>query len=204
MKTFSVKASFRRAWELWKQNKMVLTLATLTVCALGLVPNPVEGDLAGAIFEVLIFAATTFLGMGYLKIALLIEKGEKVEFGEIFDQGRYFWRYFFATILYSLLLGVGFILLVIPGIYFALKYTFVLNLIVDKDMKIGEAFTQSGLMTEGVKWKLLGFWGMAVLVVILGAIALGVGLLVAGPVILLASVVVYREVEKESPSPVLA
>ena len=202
MKKFSIKETFKKAWGIWRANKLILTPLTVFVFVVGMIYNPAENVLAKTIFEIVLFVATTFVGMGYLKTLLLIESGEKVEFGEIFKHAKYFWRYLLASLIYGFIVSLGVLLFIIPGIYFALKYFFVLTLIVDKDLKIGEAFTQAGLLTDGVKWKILGFWGVSVLVAILGALALGVGLLVASPVIGLASVVIYRKLSQEVSEPV--
>ena len=199
MKNFSIKETFKSSWEIWKANKKVLTLLTLFVMVVGMIYDPADSTLGRVIFEVVLSLATAFIAMGYLKTLLLIESGKKVEFMEIFRHGRYFLRYFFASLFYGLIVGLGLVLFIIPGIYLAIKYFFVLTLLIDKDLKIGEAFTQSAILTKDVKWKILGFWGVSILVAILGVLALGVGILIASPVIGLASIVMYRKLLQQAP-----
>jgi uncharacterized membrane protein len=192
MKDFSIKQELKQGWNTWKENKKILLLATLFLFAVGAIPNPADSEVGKGVFEALLYIVTTFVGMGYLKAMLMLESGHKIEFGEMFRHAQYFWRYLFGSMLYGLLVTLGFVALVVPGIYFAIKYSFVPILILDRNLKIGEAFTQSGTLTDGVKWKLLGLSAACGLVALLGLLALGVGLLVATPVIYLASIGVYR------------
>jgi hypothetical protein len=134
-----------------------------------------------------------WLTCGYLKIALEYKQGNKLPFDDLFKQYKYLWRFIGASLLIGVIVALGFIVLIIPGIYFALKYQFVLNLIVDKDMGVFEAMQKSAEMTKGVKMSLLGFNIVCGGVVVLGFLALGVGVLVAQPVVYLADVYIYRK-----------
>ena len=192
MKTFSIKEALKRGWEIWKDNKKVLTLTGIVMILIGWIPNPADG-LLGAVFEVILFLISAFVSMSWLKMLLVMEGGGETRFSDLFKHRRFFWKYFFASLLLILITGIGLILFIIPGIYFAMKYIFVLNLIVDKDMAIGAAFRESAKLTRGIKWRLLGLNVVMVLVFILGLMALVVGILVALPVIALADVVVYRK-----------
>ena len=87
----------------------------------------------------------------------------------------------------------GFILFVIPGIYFAIKYHFLLYFVIDKKMGPLEALRASGKITDGVKWRLLGFSIVSIGIVILGFLAFGFGILVAVPVATLADAYLYRK-----------
>ncbi len=62
-----------------------------------------------------------------------------------------------AEIILFTIIVLGLILFIIPGIYFALRFMFVIPLIVDKDLDISEAMKQSTSLTRGIKWPLLGF-----------------------------------------------
>ncbi|MBX4181753.1 hypothetical protein KW807_02720, partial [Candidatus Parcubacteria bacterium] len=185
----SIKESIKRGWEIWKANKKVITFITLPVFLIGIIPNPVHDGIGLLFFKPLVLLISTFFGMGYLKTLLMVEEGKKVEFGEMFKHAKYFWRYLSAMLLYGIIIGVGFILFIIPGIYFALKYSQVFMLVLDKDMRIGEAFTRSGVMTNGVKWKLFRFYFLVTLIELLGLLALGVGELLSMPVAILSTVV---------------
>ena len=91
------------------------------------------------------------------------------------------------------MVAVGLILLIIPGIYLAIKYQFFSFLIVDKNMGIMESFKKSEEMTQGVKMNLLLFSLALAGINILGALVFLVGLIVTIPTTVMATVYVYRK-----------
>ncbi len=136
---------------------------------------------------------SAWMTCGYVAIALSYQAGKKLPFENLFTNFKPYWGVLASTLLYGIIVGVGILLLIVPGIYFALKYQFVTTLIVDKGLGIGDAFQQSAKMTQGKKMSLLGFDLVSLGVIILGAICLGVGVFVAIPVLWLANIVVYRQ-----------
>jgi uncharacterized membrane protein len=96
------------------------------------------------------------------------------------------------------MVAIGFVFLIVPGIYLAVKYQFYDYLIVDKGMGPIEAIKRSGVLTEGVKWNLVLFWLALVGINILGMIALGVGLIATVPVSWLANAYVYRRLQLQA------
>jgi uncharacterized membrane protein len=91
---------------------------------------------------------------------------------------------------------VGFVFLIVPGVYALLTYGFVPLLTIDKGLGVGEAFTESARMTKGHKWHLIGFGLVCMLINLLGAMVLFVGLLFTIPLTLLAYAHVYRTLSK--------
>lgn len=197
---FSIKEAFSYAWETFKQNWQLFLIISIISAVISSPQNKIDRPysiepimtLVGLIFVVL----SILVSIGKLKVTLRVYDKEKPEVLDIFRYFRYFWRYLGAGILYGLLVTAGFILLIVPGIIWAIKYSQIFNLIVDKDMTIMESFKKSGQLTAKVKWQLFLF-GLACLgVIILGAIALGVGIFVAMPVTWIAGVYVYRHLLK--------
>ena len=90
------------------------------------------------------------------------------------------------------------VLLIFPGIYWGLKYQFTIYLIIDKGLGIKAAMQESARMTNGKKSSLFWFDFVCACVMILGAICLGVGVLVAMPVVWLAGATVYRKLASSS------
>lgn len=84
-----------------------------------------------------------------------------------------------ASILVGIVVGVGFVLLILPGIYLGTRLLFTMLLIVDRDMGAVEAMKASWSYTSG---EVLGLFllGVAAVVILLGgALLLLVGLLPA-------------------------
>ncbi len=105
---------------------------------------------------------------------------------------RPLWKYLGTSILLGLAVGVGFLLLIVPGIIFALMFIFSTFLVIDREIDPIEAMKESYRMTRGHKWNLLGLLLMLILVNLLGVLALIVGLLVSVPVTALALTHAYR------------
>jgi uncharacterized membrane protein len=136
--------------------------------------------------------------MGIIKITLKFVDKEVPNFDDLFSQYKLFWRYLGATVLYALIVLGGLILLVVPGVIWALKYQYSRYFIIDKKMGIMESLRKSGELTQDAKWDLFLFWLLIIAVNILGAILLGVGLIISIPVTMLAQAFVYRELLKHA------
>lgn len=143
---------------------------------------------------------TAWMTCGYTKIVLDYFSGTKRDISDVFSQFKYFWRVLGANILLAIIIGIGFVLLIVPGFYLALRFMFTIPLIIDKNIGIGEAMKQSTEMTKGIKMSLLGFALTCLGVALLGLIALGVGIFVAMPVIWLAYIFVYKSLQSVQPT----
>ncbi len=103
-----------------------------------------------------------------------------------------FLPYLLGTLLYSLLVGVGMVLLIAPGVYILVKYQFTPYLLVDRGMQPVEALREAGELARG-SWLELFLFVLAIAGInFLGAILFGIGLLVTIPVTILAHSWVYR------------
>ena len=192
LKKIEIKKAFSYGWNTVKGDFWYFVgLASLYLVLSNLftyLPKKYD-DIASILSTIL----SAFLVCGLLKILLNYYDGEKAKLVSMFDHGKYFLRVLGAQILIILITFAGLCLLIVPGLIWALRYQFVINLIVDKDMGIREAMAESARLTHGVKWRLLLFDLALTGIVILGAIALGVGILVAFPVVYLAEIYVYRK-----------
>lgn len=194
---FSIKESLRYGWEKFKANMNLSLGSTLFVVALSLLGEAFDGK-GGASF-ILVIALIVFsviVRIGYTKIFLRMADGEDPKFSEIFDSYKMFWTFLGVSILTGLAVLGGFLLLIIPGIIWMIKYSFSSLILIDTNGRPVASMKESGAITKGSKWKLLGFYIVLGLVNILGAIALGVGLLVSIPVSMFATIHVYRELSK--------
>jgi uncharacterized membrane protein len=104
-----------------------------------------------------------------------------------------FFKFLLAIVLYSLIVTVGFVLFIVPGIYFMIKYQFVLFLIVDKNMDVAQAFSTSSQITNGVKWQLFFFDLLIGIIILAGFLFFGIGIFAAFPTALVAVAYVYRK-----------
>jgi uncharacterized membrane protein len=131
-----------------------------------------------------------------IKATLMIARRKTLDLKEILSAVLCLHKYLAAMIMVTVVVIVGFIFLIVPGIYLAFKYTFVPYLIVDKNLGPIEAMKASSKMTDGIKWDILGFYVAGAALAYLGLIALGVGILVSAPVAYLAYLLFYDKVLK--------
>jgi len=203
-----VGACVKRAFELTKKNFGKLFLALIVALAVifgvGLILEVIDYAMGweppvesarnqGSVFNQLAMQVVSiFLSLGITRFALNLVSGRPASVSQIFGEGDKLLRGIGVSILLGLMVAVGFVLLIVPGIYLALKYGQAMTVLVDRNCGVIEAFRYSGKLTDGHKLKLMVL-GLAVLGIILaGLIALVVGLVFAYPVAGLAWVLGYR------------
>jgi uncharacterized membrane protein len=138
------------------------------------------------------------ISIGVIKITLKFCDNEPATYRDLFSAYRLLLNFLVGSIVYGIIVAIGLVFLIIPGIYLAVKYQFYDYLIVDKGMGPLEAIKRSGVLTEGVKRNLVLFWLVLVGINILGMIALGVGLIATIPVSWLANAYVYRRLQLQA------
>ncbi len=140
------------------------------------------------------------VSMGYIKQVLNAVRNKELKYETLLSEvffGKAF-RYLLASLLYAIIVVLGFLLFIIPGIYFSLKYQFFAYFIVDKNAKVMDSFKMSAKLTDGVKGKLMGLGFASIGVMILGILALLVGIIPASIVISLATAYVYETLRKQT------
>lgn len=203
---FSSNEALRFGWETFKKYPLLLIGATALVGAINYFPTLITGfftengnsnELISLLITLLFWPVQVSISMGIYKIALQLTAGKKTEFSTIlFSDIKSIFNYIFASIIYGLAVGVGLILLIVPGIYFAIKYQFYLYFIIEKKMGAFQALENSGKITDGQKWELLKFNALTILITIAGVLAILLGLLVAMPVVTLAAAYVYKKLSE--------
>lgn len=148
-----------------------------------------NGSVPGAIIRQLV---SIFLSLGATRIGLNLVSGREASIGMLFGGGRKFLPAVGATILYMLMVCIGLVLLIVPGIYLAMRYGQYLTAMVDRDLGVMESFAYSSSITTNNRMNLFLLALMAILISLAGCLALCVGLFFALPVIWLSMVVAYR------------
>jgi uncharacterized membrane protein len=148
---------------------------------------------ATLLLRVLGWVVGVVLGIGLIKIALSFCDEQRPEFGTLFAARGCFWRYMGTMILYTLIIWAGFILLIVPGIIWSIKFCFCYYFVVDKGLGPIEALKASSRTTMGVKWELFGFGILCFFINILGLLCLVVGIFAAFPVVIVANALIYRQ-----------
>jgi len=126
----------------------------------------------------------------YLKAA----RGDKLEIKDMFAAFRNYWNAVLANLLVYIIVSVGFVLLIVPGIIFACKLAFVHYLVVDRKMEVIAAVKESWRMTNGHAWQVFLIGLLAIPISIAGLICFGVGIIIAMMWVSLAFASLYHAV----------
>ena len=117
----------------------------------------------------------TVLTAGYARYCLCVQRGASLPYSGLFDAFPFAGRVILLTLLQGVLIALGLLLFIIPGIVLAFSYFFALyHLIEEPDSGVVEALRRSRTEMQGYKWQLfmlfLSFWPL----MLLAAIAMGV------------------------------
>jgi hypothetical protein len=201
VKPFSDGVLITAAWERFKEKFGLLILAMLTfigvVAGIGLVGVLLSEvhEILTLIFILIAILASLVMAPGMTKLYLNILDHKDPKIGDLFSQARRAWPYFAVKFLYGLIVMGGFILFVIPGIYWALEFSLAPWLVVDKNMKVMDAFRESARLTNGYKWDILAFYKVMSMVMSFGAIIFILGALLTKQIGILGYAAMYRQIE---------
>lgn len=196
----TVGSCYKHGWrQLWK-NALELFLILIISFAISL-PSAVNRDYDGAgavmlgifsfAYGVLIVGPIGYgVAFAYLKAA----RGDQLKVKDMFEVFRNYWNAVLASLLVDVIIVIGLVLLIIPGIIFACKLAFTPYLVVDRKMEVIEAVKESWRMTGGYAWKVFLIGLLGFFISIAGLICFGVGIIVAIMWITLALASLYHAV----------
>ena len=192
-KTFNIHNALAFGWHTTKDNLGTLLLITIITIAVSALFNFFGGK--SILLSVVSFLVSTYIGIMWIHISLAYAKRQPVKLNSMWTgiTAHQFWVYVLASILYSLLVMIGIVLLIIPGFIFLTTYVFYSYNIIDHNAGVRLSFRESSTMTKGNRWKILGFILVLALVNVVGALLFGVGLLFTIPMTSIALAFVYQD-----------
>ena len=198
-KDFSIDEALKFGWNTMKTNFWfffgILIVAWIVVYVPSLIGNILRDKsfFLYLFFMLVSWAVQIIIGIGLVRIYLKFCDGAKPEFNDLFKFQGFFWRYLGGSLLVALIVAVGILLFVIPGIVWAIMFQFFGFLIIDRNLSVMDSVRQSANLTKTVRWKLLGFGLLLMLINYLGVLVLIVGLFATIPTTMLAHAWVYRK-----------
>ncbi|MFC1962154.1 hypothetical protein ACFLWN_03825 [Chloroflexota bacterium] len=203
-----VSSSYKNGWrQLWKYF-LELFLIGLIGFLIGL-PTGMGGwfkDIAvasvifgifGLAYGILINGPIDYgVSFAYLKAS----RGDKLEIKDVFAAFDNYWNAVLASLLVFVIVGLGLIVLIIPGIIFACKLVFTPYLVVDRKMEVIEAIKESWRMTGGHAWKVFFIGLLAIPIGIAGLICFGVGVIISIMWVSLTLASLYHAVNMSQPT----
>ncbi len=146
------------------------------------------------LISLLAIAFSFVLLMGWNRIALDLYDHGTSQFNRIFVTFPLFLSYFITGLLYFFIVLTGMILLIIPGIIWALKYGFFDLIIIDTGCGPTEALSKSGHLTYGHKWQIF-FFALIGVILIRGSAFTIVGPFIFMYVLFLSRAYIYRTLQ---------
>ncbi|MEA3522556.1 MAG: hypothetical protein U9R50_06250 [Campylobacterota bacterium] len=153
---------------------------------------PVENLLAENAKSILSMPVLVPIMLGIVMLAIKHVREQNLELQSIFDYYIIVWPLVFASVAMYLMMAIGFMLLIIPGIYLAVSYKFTLPLIADKNMGVWEAMELSRRTVTKQWFKFFGLDISLIIIVIISAIPFGIGLIWTIPLAFLAHALLYH------------
>lgn len=183
MASVSVGACLSGAWGLFKKNPLTHVVATLLV---GVVSSVSSGLLTGPMV------------VGYMRMIAKEQRGEAAQIGDVFRGFDDFVPAFVAGLISLLVVSLGLMLCFIPGLLILALPSVALSLVAQGEKDGVAAFNQAWRIVT----KNLGaaFWCALVLSVVgsLGLLLCGIGVLVTGPLSMIGSYFMARQLLGDS------
>ena len=204
--TFSIKEAFSYGWTTFKKRPVFFIVFSLIIIGANIIPSFLNGILSNKELhlETLSFVITVLgailswiVTLGMINFTLKIYDNKPVTYSSIFEKWKLILSYFLSNLLYGLIIFAGLILLIVPGIIWSIKFQYFPYTMVDRGTGIIESLKLSSKITNGNKWKLFLFNLAQGLICILGFLLLGIGILIAIPLITMAEAYVYRKLSAE-------
>lgn len=195
---FSFGALCRDAWRRTKGIKgtiwaaismMSLVMLILRVACVTILPE--EGFLTvGVEVALSVVSSFFFTSLGYMGI--VVARNQPLHWKMIFTSFSCWRRLIVTCCLQWVLIVIGFLLLILPGIYLSVGYTYAMVLVVDKGLSPWQAMEESRKVIHKIWWKMFGLYIAVGLVIFLGTIPLGIGLIWCVPWSLVLMGVLYH------------
>jgi uncharacterized membrane protein len=193
----TVSGVYGYAWDRALQNIVPLLLITLLIAVIesGTWAVSEDGYQNLDVISVIVWLfLLTPLEYGASYIYLRAARRQKVVLKDVQVGFYHYLNVIFSRLLVLFLVGLGIVLLIVPGIIVACRLAFVDYLVVDKGLDPVQAVQESWKMTKGYGWRIFGMALLALPIALLGLIAFGVGIIFSVMWISMAFAVLYVKV----------
>ena len=151
------------------------------------------GDLAASLVEIIVTLILFPLGVGLGLLGIRRAAGKETPVSTLWEPYSHALPLIVMFVLMAVLIVAGFFLLVLPGIYLSIAYSFSPYLIVEKNMGVWEALETSRKAITEYWWRYFGLMLVALLLIIIGSIPLLIGLLWVLPIVAIATGEVFAK-----------
>lgn len=209
---FSIRAVISEAWDKTNGSKWPIQLAFLyyflvilafiivivgvTIAFNGSTPatEPSMGD--SMLFEFILQIAFNLILlpmiMGILMMGIHRSVDRPISANSVFAYFPKMLKLFVTTLLMYLMIMIGFMLLILPGIYLMVSYYMALPLVIEKNMGPWEALETSRKTVSHHWFRMVAFFIIMGFIYIISIIPLGIGLIWTLPLFMISYGIIYR------------
>lgn len=193
-----------QAWEIFKRQWVTFFFGPLIAMFAAGIPGQIINQVvatstsdmdviiaAGVISGLINLVVQTYMYAGLYKMCLGAARNGMPQLGELFQGGSRFLALLGATLLMNLLIIVGFICLIIPGIIVAYGLSMTPYFVIDQGLGPVEAIKASWNATDGHKGKLFVYSLLSMLVMFAGLLCCCIGMYGAIGVVFLGNAIIY-------------
>ena len=185
-KQVGFKFSYAKAIAVYAAISIVITLVQETTVG-------AAGDVAASVVEILVTLTLFPLGVGLGLLGIRRAAGRETPVSTLWEPYSQAIPLIVMFILMAVLVVAGFFLLVLPGIYLSIAYSFAPYLIVEKNMGVWQALETSRKAITQYWWRYFGLMIVALVLIIIGAIPLLIGLIWVLPIVAIATGEVFAK-----------
>jgi len=181
----------RKGWEIFKKDAgYTIAFAIIGAILYGLASILIPFGIGGMVIGIPLSA-------GFMIIGLMLYRKQQTEFARYFWGFRHLVPLLFYSIVSTVFIAIGIILLVIPGIYLVVAYLFAPYLIVDKNIDFWPAMEISRRKVNKHWFGMFAFCLALLFINLLGSLPMFLGLFVTVPFSLYAGAAAYEDIFRE-------
>lgn len=140
---------------------------------------------------------TGALAGGYIRMIYKVFYGETTTINDLFSCFNKFTIFLLTILIAGILTSLGFILLIIPGIYLMIAYKFSFHLIALNNFSYWQALETSRKIITRKWFSFFIFFIILVFLNLLGFLLIGIGILITLPISFIAMTLLYINITKE-------
>lgn len=184
--TIDFSTAYKDALSIFQKEAILFIVFTLVFIIINavLILIPVIGAIGSVVVQ-------PALNAGYFLVADKIRRGESIRFEDFFDgfKGPQFGQLILLSLIAGILIGIGIVFCIIPGIWLAISYMIAMPILIFLRLEFWDAMEASRKVVAKNFWSFLGIVlliGIASLII--SAITCGLGILLIAP---MAQLMVY-------------
>ncbi|MGB3642787.1 MAG: hypothetical protein WBA39_35165 [Rivularia sp. (in: cyanobacteria)] len=174
---------FSRGWEIFKQYPGGFIGFLLVIFVISIFFNflAVSVENIYGIVSIANFVLNPIFSAGFYIVALQIAKNRPIDFSDFFRGFNQFMQIFLVYLIGNILIAIGFLFFIIPGIYLAVAYVFSSLFVIEKKLSFWSALEASRKLITKKWFSFVGLGIMLTLLNLAGLLLLGIGALVTIP-----------------------